>query len=90
MKSFLGDFNAKVCKEDIFKLTMGNESLYEINNDNGVGEVNSARSKNLTVKGMFPHHNKHKRIWMSPDGKTHNQIDHILIERGRHSSVLDV
>jgi hypothetical protein len=26
----------------------------------------------------------------SPDGKTHNQIDHILIEKWRHSSVLDV
>jgi hypothetical protein len=27
---------------------------------------------------------------MSPDGKTHNQIDHNLVERRRHSSVLDV
>jgi UV DNA damage repair endonuclease len=28
------DFNAKVGKEDIFKLTTGNESLHEISNDN--------------------------------------------------------
>jgi hypothetical protein len=27
---------------------------------------------------------------MSPDGKTHNQMDHILIDRQWHSSVLDV
>jgi hypothetical protein len=27
---------------------------------------------------------------MSPDGKTHTQIAHTLIERRRHSSVLDV
>jgi hypothetical protein len=27
---------------------------------------------------------------MSPDGKTHNQFDHILIDRRRHSNVLDV
>jgi hypothetical protein len=27
---------------------------------------------------------------MSPDGKTHNQIDHILVDRRRHSSLLDV
>jgi hypothetical protein len=27
---------------------------------------------------------------MSPDGKTHNQIDHILIDRRRNLSVLDV
>jgi hypothetical protein len=27
---------------------------------------------------------------MSPDGKIHNQIDHILVDRRRHSNVLDV
>jgi hypothetical protein len=27
---------------------------------------------------------------MSPDGKTHNQIDHILIDRRWHSSIFDV
>jgi hypothetical protein len=31
-----------------------------------------------------------KYTWTSPDGETHNQIDHILIDRRRHSSVLDV
>jgi exonuclease III len=32
----LGDFNAKVGKEDIFNQTIGNESLHEISNDNGI------------------------------------------------------
>jgi hypothetical protein len=32
----LGDFNATVGREDIFKPTIGNESLHEISNDNGV------------------------------------------------------
>jgi hypothetical protein len=36
MKILLGDFNAKVGKEGIFKSMIGNESLHEINNDNGV------------------------------------------------------
>jgi hypothetical protein len=27
---------------------------------------------------------------MSPDGRKHNQIDHILIDRRRHSSILYV
>jgi hypothetical protein len=39
---------------------------------------------------MFPHHNVHKYTWTSPDSNTHNQIDHILKDRRRYLSVLDV
>jgi hypothetical protein len=39
---------------------------------------------------MFPHRNISKYTWTSPVGKTHNQIDHILVDRRRHSNVLDV
>jgi hypothetical protein len=91
MEILTGNFNAKVGREDMFKPTIGNESLHEISNDNGVRLVNFATSKNLRVKStMFPHSNIHKYTWTSPDGKTHNQIDHILAERRRHSNVLDV
>ena len=34
MKILLGDFNAKVGQEDIFKPTVGKESLHKISNDN--------------------------------------------------------
>jgi hypothetical protein len=89
MNILLGDFKAKVGRKDILKPTVGNGSLHVISNDNGV--VNFATSKNLTVKStMFPHRNIHKFIWISPDGKTHNQIDHILIDKRCHSSILDV
>jgi hypothetical protein len=39
MKILLGDFNAKVGREDIFKPIIGNESLHVGSNDNGVREV---------------------------------------------------
>jgi len=39
---------------------------------------------------MFHHRNIHKYTWASPDGKTHNQFDHVLIDRRWHSSILDV
>jgi hypothetical protein len=58
MKFLLGDLNANVGREDVFKPKIGNESLHEISNDNGVRVVNFATSKNLIVKStMFPHRN---------------------------------
>jgi hypothetical protein len=84
MKILLGDFNAKVGRKDIFKPTVGNESSQEISNDNGVRVVNFATPRNLVVKStMFPHRSIHKYTWTSPDGETHNQIDHVLIDRKR-------
>jgi hypothetical protein len=48
-KMLLGDFDAKVGREDIVKLTIGNESLHEIANDNGVRVVNFVTLKLLNV-----------------------------------------
>jgi endonuclease/exonuclease/phosphatase family metal-dependent hydrolase len=81
MKILLGDFNAKVGREDIFKPIIGNKSLHEASNDNEVRVVNFATSKNITVKRTtFPHHDIHKHTWTSPDG-THNLIDHVMIDK---------
>jgi hypothetical protein len=44
MKILLEDFNAKVGRENIFKPTIGNESLHQDSNDNGVRIVNFATS----------------------------------------------
>jgi hypothetical protein len=84
MEILLGNFNAKVSRQDIFKPTIWNESLHEISYDNGVRVVNFAISKNLIVKSI------HKFTWTSLDGKTHNRTGHILIDRRRHSSMIDV
>jgi len=91
MKILLGDFNTKVGRENSFKLTIGNESLHQDSNDNGVRIINFATPKNLVVISMMsPHQNIHKYAWTSTDGYTHNQIDHILKDRRWHSSMLDV
>jgi hypothetical protein len=90
-KISLRGFNAKVGRENIFKPTIGNESLHEICDDHGVTVVNFATSKNLVVKStMFPHCNVHKHTWSSPERKMHNHIDQIVMDRRRHSSILDV
>ena len=76
MKILLGDFNAKVGRENIFKPTIGNESIHQDSNDKGVRIINFATSKYLVVKStMFPHRDIHKHTWTSPDGKMHNEID---------------
>jgi hypothetical protein len=78
MKIMLGDFNAKVGREYIFKPSIRNGSLHEISNDNRITVVNFATSKILIVKRtMFLHHNIHKYTCTS-DGKMDNQIDCIL------------
>jgi hypothetical protein len=90
MKILLGDFNEKVGREDIFKSTIGNESSHEISNDNGVKVLNFATSKNLVVKStMFlieAFINTPRPLLVD----RHSQIDHVLIDRRRHSSILDV
>jgi hypothetical protein len=45
MTILLGDFSAKVDKEGIFKLTIGNQSLDKISDDNGTGVVHFDVSK---------------------------------------------
>jgi hypothetical protein len=91
MNNLLGDINAKVGRDYIFKPTIGNESLHEISKDNGVRVVNFATSKNRIFKSTkFPHRNIHKYYCTLPDGETHNQIDHIPIDRRRYRSVLDI
>jgi hypothetical protein len=54
-KILLGGFKAKVSREVTSKPKIGNESLHEISNDNGVGVANIATSKHMIVKSQCPH-----------------------------------
>jgi len=48
MKILLREFNAKLGRENIFKPTVGNESLYQDSNDNGVRIVNVCHIKKFS------------------------------------------
>jgi len=88
MKILLGDFNAKMGGENIFKPTIENESQHQDRNDNDVRIANFGTSKNLVFTSpMFPHRNIHKYTWTFPDGNTQNQIDHNLIDRKQHPHI---
>ncbi|CAN0605143.1 unnamed protein product, partial [Ectocarpus sp. 12 AP-2014] len=91
IKIILGDLNAQVGKEAMYRPTIGPNSLHDICNDNGTRLVNFAISKNISISSTyFPHKNIHKQTWKSPDGVTLNQIDHVLINSRFKSSIFDV
>jgi len=84
----VGDLNAKVGKENRFRPTIGPDSLHNISNNNGTRLVNFASSKGLILSSTyFPRKDIHKHTRKSPDGRTQNQIDHILINK-RHGGCI--
>jgi hypothetical protein len=90
MDSLLGDFSTKLGKENIFKLTIGNETLHKIVIIVELEYYILSHLKVSVMKYGVPT-SQHPSIYLkSPDGKTHNRIDPILIDRQRHSSVLHV
>ncbi|XP_072392205.1 uncharacterized protein [Diabrotica undecimpunctata] len=86
IKIILGDLNAKVGTEDYVIPVAGRYSLHEVTNDNGSRLVDFATGCNVAIKStQFAGKKIHKATWRSNDGRTNNQIDHVLID-GRHSS----
>ena len=91
MKIVMGDLNAKIGSDNKGKeITMGKEAL-GIMNENGELFSDFCAFNDLVIGGsIFPHKNIHKETWISPDGNTKNQIDHITIERKWRRSLQDV
>jgi len=91
IKIMLGDFNAKVDKESIYKPTTGHESLHNETNKNGIKMIQFAISNGLNVRStMFPHKDIHKETWHSADGRTANQIDYVSISNRFRSAITDI
>lgn len=91
IKIILGDFNAKIGKDSTYGGTIGCHSLHETSTDNGTRLIDMAVEKNLVISSTrFPHPKIHKATWLSPNGRTANQIDHVMISARHASNILDV
>ena len=87
----MGDFNAKVGSNNMNReRVMGRHGLGDLT-DNGERLVGLCEENDLVVGGtLFAHKNIHKLTWTSPDGRTQNQIDHIIINGKWRRSLQDV
>ena len=72
-----GDMNAKVGEDNRgYEGIMGRHGIGRMN-DNGDRLCEFCDMNELIITGTwFPHRDIHKATWVSPDGKTRNQIDH--------------
>ena len=87
----LGDFNAKIgCDNTGYERNMGKHGL-RTRNDNEERFLEMCLENDLAIGGtLFQHKRIHKETWISPDGRTRNQIDHVAINQRWRTSLQDV
>ena len=85
-----GDMNAKVGDDNEgYERVMGRHGLGKCN-ENGERLREMCDLNELVITGTrFPHKDIHKATWVSPVGRTRNQIDHVLINKRFRNSVND-
>jgi len=87
----MGDFNAKIGKEDMYRPTIGPNSLHDVSNDNGTRLINLCLAKGFTLSSTyFPRKDMHKQTWIAPNGITKNQIDHVMIQNKHKGCIKSV
>jgi len=69
-------------------------NFYQINTQRpayGIKMIQFAIFNGLNVRStMFPHKDIHKETWYAADGRTANQIDHILISNRFRGVITDI
>ena len=82
----MGDLNAKVGQERIGNI-VGPCGMGE-KNERGEKLIEFCQARQLTITNTwFTQPNRRKYTWISPDGKTRNQIDYIMINTRFRNSV---
>ena len=82
----MGDLNAKVGQERNGNI-VGPCGMGE-KNERGVKLIECCQKRQLTITNTwFTQPNRRKYIWISPGGKTRNQIDYIMINTQFRNSV---
>ena len=85
----MGDFNAKPGDIEERESGVGKFGLGR-RNDNGERLASFCNVNELILTNTcFKHHERNRYTWLSPDGNTRNQIDHIAIDKRWFSSMLD-
>ena len=85
-----GDMNAKVGNlVNGLERVMGQQGIGMVN-DNGERLKEFCDFNEMVITGtIFLHKEIHKQTWVSPNGRTKNQIDHTLVNRKLRTSVID-
>ena len=91
IKIIIGDMNAQIGKEEMYKSVVGSHSLHTTSNDNGQKCINFAASLGMVVRSTsFPRKDIYKATWRSPDNTYENQIDHVLIDQRFFTDITNV
>jgi hypothetical protein len=83
--------NTKLGKEEVFSQAIGRHNLHSVSNENWETVANYAISNNMfLVSTNFQHKKVHLGTWISPDQQTINQIDHVMVSKGKMRLIHDV
>ena len=85
-----GDLNAKVGNNNTNREEIMGKFGIGIMNDNGERLCDFCSANGFIITGtIFPHKDIHKLTWRSPDGRTVNQIDRVLVNGNMRTSISD-
>ena len=84
----MGDLNTKIGSNNANREEVMGK--FGVMNDNRARLCDFCSANGLVITGtLFPHKEIHKLTWKSPDGKTINQIDHVMVNGRMRTSILD-